>query len=277
MEKITFVIFTFNEERRIEYVLRRFQAYGKILIVDNFSTDKTVEIAKKYQANVFQRKNEMGWGEEEHEVERILSKVDTEWVYWGYADEIAAPGLLEKMVEVSTGSKYKIIKFQRRNVHYGVKDLYLENAIQYRYFKKGSIDFKGNKIHGFGNIVCKNEEILELPLVDDYALFHFSTYNISKYEQNHSVYSDVEAKHNVEKGKKIKVKHLIARPIKMFLKYYIINGGWKAGIPGLIMTMQYCFFTFNTLAKTREIDNNVTLETIEKNYDKLKEDMLKQA
>ena len=274
---ITFVIFTYNEERRIEHVLKAFAGYGKLLLVDSFSTDATVEIARKYGANIYQRINTAGFSEEENEVQRILDKADTDWVYWGYADEICAPKLLKAFIDVSKQNKYKIVKFRRRNVHYGIEKLYLDNAAQNRFFRKGIIDFKGNRIHSFGKNLCSDNEILTLPMTDEYSLYHFSTYNVSKFEINHSGYSDVEARHNFNKGKHFTLKGLLLQPFKIFVKYYLVNGGWKAGVPGLIMTMQYCFFRFNTMAKTWELENNVTLETIEKKYDALKQKFFEES
>lgn len=271
---ITFVVFTFNEEHRIEYVLRCFKDYGHILIVDNFSTDRTVEIAKRYNAEVFQRKNTKGWAEEETEVKNILDKVSTDWVYWGYADELLPKTLLEKFVEISKQNKYKVVYFRRRNVHYGAEDLYLENAIQSRFFVRGSIDFKDNRIHSFGKIVCLPDKILHLPLVDEYSQYHFSAYNIEKFEKSHSGYSSVEAKRYVDDGNKFSLLKILLKPVFVFTKYYIVNGGWKSGMRGFIMAMQYAFFTFNIEAKIWENENDITIESIEHEYSKLKEEML---
>lgn len=271
---ITFVVFTFNEERRIEYVLRCFKDYGKILTVDNYSTDRTVEIAKNYGAEVYFYKN-IGWVEDEKEVEFVLNKVITDWIYWGSVDELCPKKLLEKFVEVSNQNKYRIVYAKRENMHYGLENLGLEHAYQVRLFMKGSIDFKGNRIHHFGKIVCLPDEILYLPKTDDYSVYHFSTYNVQKIEIACSKYSDIEAQHNLDNGIKFSLIKMSLTPIKMFIKYYIVNGGWKFGLHGLIMTAQYCFFRFNVMAKTWEKENNISLETIEQQYDKLKEEFLK--
>jgi len=271
---ITFVVFTFNEERRIEYVLRCFKDYGKILIVDNYSTDRTVEIAKNYGADVYCRKNTSGFAEEEKEVETILSKVVTNWVYCGCVDELCPKILLDKFVEISKQSKYKIVYAKRKNMHYGLLNLGLEHCCQTRLFKKGSIDFRGNRIHHFGKVVVLPEEILYLPMTDDYSVYHFSTYDIRKFEIAHSKYSDTEAQQNVENETKFSLIKMLLVPIKVFIKYYLVNGGWKSGMYGFVMTMQYCFFRFNVAAKTWEKENNITLETIEQKYDKLKEKLL---
>ncbi|HPZ26429.1 MAG TPA: glycosyltransferase, partial [Kaistella sp.] len=46
-EKISGAIITFNEEKNIQEVLECFDFCDEIVIVDSFSRDKTIEIAKK--------------------------------------------------------------------------------------------------------------------------------------------------------------------------------------------------------------------------------------
>lgn len=271
---ITFVLFAYNEERRIQYVLRNLQPYGHILVVDNMSTDRTVEISKSFGADVFSRKNDLGWGESEDEVARVLSKVKTNWVYWGSVDELCPRELLEKFVEVSSEDKYQIVYARRKNINYGIEKMVLDVPFQVRLFRRGSIDFKGNTIHNFGRIVCKPEEILRLPKTDKYSVYHFSTYDLGKFELNHHTYSGIEAKQKIDKGKKFSLMRLIIFPAVVFFKFYILNGVWRFGVAGLIMCMEYLFFRFNVAAKMWEIENGVNLESIEKKYDAMKEKLL---
>jgi glycosyltransferase involved in cell wall biosynthesis len=44
---ITFVLFAYNEEKRIEYPIRNFIKYGEVIVIDNFSTDKTKKVAEQ--------------------------------------------------------------------------------------------------------------------------------------------------------------------------------------------------------------------------------------
>ena len=57
MNKISAVIMAFNEEKNIERCLKSLAFVDEIIVVDNSSLDKTVEIAKKYTKNVFTQKN----------------------------------------------------------------------------------------------------------------------------------------------------------------------------------------------------------------------------
>lgn len=52
-EKISVVIPTLNEEENLPYVLETIPAYvSEIIVVDGFSKDRTVEIAKKYNTKI---------------------------------------------------------------------------------------------------------------------------------------------------------------------------------------------------------------------------------
>ena len=94
--KITFVLFMFNEEARIERAVRNFLRYGRVLVVDNYSTDRTVEIAKSLGADVLLHKNQ-GWVEDEHTTSVVKAAVQTPWLYWGFSDEIVDRATMEAM------------------------------------------------------------------------------------------------------------------------------------------------------------------------------------
>ena len=54
---ITVIILTFNEEKNLAFALQNIKDFcSKILVLDSFSTDSTISIAKSYGAQVFQRK-----------------------------------------------------------------------------------------------------------------------------------------------------------------------------------------------------------------------------
>jgi len=54
--EISAVIITFNEEKRLEPALKSLAGVAsEIIVVDSFSSDGTVKLAKKYTKEVFQR------------------------------------------------------------------------------------------------------------------------------------------------------------------------------------------------------------------------------
>ena len=55
MSQITAIIPTFNEEIHIEEAIQSVQFADEIIIIDSFSTDNTVKIAKKHNVVLIQR------------------------------------------------------------------------------------------------------------------------------------------------------------------------------------------------------------------------------
>ncbi len=95
-QSLTVVILTYNEEIHIERCLRSLLPIAsKILIVDSFSTDRTVDIALSFGAKVVQRRwvnyaNQFQWGLDN-------CGVDTKWVMRMDADEFLEIDLQQEL------------------------------------------------------------------------------------------------------------------------------------------------------------------------------------
>src|SRR3989338_7687279 len=149
---LRFVIPAKNEEKRIKYVLDCLKGYGNILLLNDGSSDRTVEIARQYlDLTVHDIESSFGVTETEEIMEIVHRLVSTDWIYWGFVDEILARPLVEKMTELSLQDKYRAVWIRRKNYNYG--GVNLDNGYALRFFKKGAIDFKDNKIGRFGKIV----------------------------------------------------------------------------------------------------------------------------
>ncbi len=89
-----------NEEKNIGRCLESVKAIaGEIIVVDEYSTDKTVEIAKKYSAKVFL--------EPHHDIfhitkQKAMEKASGEWILQLDADEVVTPELAEEIKLVIT-------------------------------------------------------------------------------------------------------------------------------------------------------------------------------
>ena len=55
---LTIVVLTSNSQDVIEGCLRSIKSLGKILIIDDLSTDKTLTLAKKYKTQIIIKKLE---------------------------------------------------------------------------------------------------------------------------------------------------------------------------------------------------------------------------
>src|SRR5512142_2984033 len=89
MERLSVVLTTLNEERNIERCLDSVRWADEIVVVDSFSRDRTVELARKYTARVYQHEYP---GSSRH-VQRGVEYAAGEWVLVIDADEEVTPEL----------------------------------------------------------------------------------------------------------------------------------------------------------------------------------------
>lgn len=276
---ITFVLFAYNEENRIEYPIRNFIKYGKVIVIDNASTDKTREIAENLWAKVYEYRNSW-YVETPEELDFVRSKVDTEYMTWSFTDHMWPKKLLEKVVEITHEWKYDGITAVQKNYHYGFKNLtfstygYLGKLVESGRWivAKKETYFATGFIHSSLQNNCQT--VFHMPMEDDYVVHHLSLYNIKKFEMAHSKYSDIEARHHFDSGSKHGIFWILAKMLYYFVQYYFVNGAWRSGKAWFIFVMQYMFFFFNCWAKEWELQNGITLETIEANYNEIRKEIL---
>jgi len=90
---ISAYIITFNEEKNIRRCLESLKDFAEIVIVDSFSTDNTISIAKEYTQKIHQHE----WPGHTKQYVYALSLTSHEWVLWMDADEVAAAELLDEI------------------------------------------------------------------------------------------------------------------------------------------------------------------------------------
>lgn len=261
MNNITFVIFTFNEEARIENVIKNFKDFGKILIADNKSTDNTVAIAKSYGCDVYTREKHYVFVENQELVDLLYPKITTDWIYWGFADEMLEKKALLKIAEIIKEDRFDIINIDRKNYFYGDFCYDLYNSRTNKIFKKGSVDFTDNVIHGFGKPVVDNKKIL---IVDDeFFVHHFISNTASSYLNVINRYTDCEVNFSTQKNTSI--LYLILFFLKNVFTNYFFKKGYKAGFSGLVLLELMLFYTLVKNMKVYEYRNGLNPITIEKN------------
>ena len=98
MEKVpvSVVVITRNEERNIEDCLKSVSWADEIIIVDDGSTDRTIDLAKKYTDKIFSRRMDV----EGRHRNYAYSLAKNDWVLSLDADERVSPELREELREL---------------------------------------------------------------------------------------------------------------------------------------------------------------------------------
>lgn len=119
MNDISVIILTYNEEKHIERCIKSLKPFVKdIFIVDSYSNDKTLEIAEKLGAKIYQNKwvnyaTQFQWGLDN-------CPIKTKWVMRMDADEYIEPELAEE------------IKKTLPNLPENVKGIYLKRKVYFQ-------------------------------------------------------------------------------------------------------------------------------------------------
>lgn len=93
---ISVIVLTYNEEKNIRDCLENVYNWtGEIFIVDSFSTDKTIEIAKRYTDKIFQHPFE-NYAQQRNWAQENLP-ISYEWVFHLDADEYVTEELKEEL------------------------------------------------------------------------------------------------------------------------------------------------------------------------------------
>lgn len=248
MIKLSCVIICKNEERNIEACLKSVQWIDEIIVVDAESTDKTVEIAKKYTNKIFIHP----WEGFSKQRKFGLEQCSGEWILPMDADERCTDKLKEEIRNKinSTDTKESGFKIPRKSFYrnYWIKYCGWYPGYQLRLFKKDKATVTDRLVHeGYevnGEVGFLKNDIL-----------HFTISSIKDYITKINEYSTLQA---IEKSKRGRVGFwdVILRPPAAFLSEYIGRKGFLDGIPGIIICHFNMITNILTYTKIWEMQNS---------------------
>lgn len=273
---ITFFVFTYNEEDRIENMLKTLASHANIVVIDNHSTDNTVGIAKLYTGRVYKHRN-IGYVENEETMKFIIDKLETEWAYLCYVDEFIPVELMSVLKSTAEGNSFDAVEIYRKNFMYG-REVFNYGKHHLRMFRKGSVDFTNNIVHRLGTYSVDRSRVLKVPASKLNSIWHMSDYNTDCLERSHNRYANLEAtQRNEMLDQKFSGFRAIWKLVFYFFGTYIGLGGFKGGWPGFFISVQIAYFKFSIEARLWEKDNEVDLASIAKEHEILRNYLYKSS
>jgi len=232
MEKISVVINTWNEEKNIRRCLDSVKWADEIVLVDMYSTDKTVEIAKKFGAKVFSHKYTFYV---EPARNFALGKSSGDWILILDADEEIPIGLADKLKKIAQGGKIDFLRIPRKNIIFGkwIKHSRWWPDYNIRFFKKGKVRWS-SRIHSAPETFGKG---FDLPAKEENAIIHYHYQSISQYLERLNRYTEIQAKELLDSGYQFAWQDLIKKPTGEFLSRFFAGEGYKDGLHGLVLAL----------------------------------------
>jgi hypothetical protein len=113
-------------------------------------------------------------------------------------------------------------------------------------FRKDRMRYREDLVHeGFeldGRVGYLNSEVLQYPFRD-----------LDQYLAKMDRYTDLMARRMVEGGRRFHAHQLVTHPCFTFAKMYLGRAGFLDGMPGLILSGLYAYYTFIKYAKLWEL------------------------
>ena len=223
--KITAIIPTLNEEKNILQVIDNLHFADEILIIDSYSTDKTVELAKQKKIKLIQRKFDDFSSQKNY----AIKQASNDWIIILDADERMPQKLINEILsKIKTDNKkFSGFWIPRKNYFLGKKVRFSgwQNDKVLRLFNKNNCTYNGKLVHE--EIVCKGKVgVLKNNII------HYTFNDYDDYLKKIKIYSALKAKELYANNVKPGFYYKYIKPTYRFIYHYIISLGFLDGKTG---------------------------------------------
>jgi len=246
MAKLSVIVITQNEERNIERCLRSVQWADELIVVDSFSTDRTVEIAKRFTDKIIQHQYDGEVKQREHG----FAVATGDWLFWIDADEEVSDELHRQVVQAISSPDAKDGYYIARKA--SVFGKWIEHGgwfpdWQFRFVRKGKQVSEYQEIHGgFTTHGTKG-------YLDGY-LYHYTYASIAEYLRKMNDQTSLHVSNKLKENPSINVgwHKIVLSPLSYFLRMFIVKKGYKDGMHGFLLAVYSALYTLLVYAKTWE-------------------------
>ena len=241
MAKISALILAKNEERNIADCIKTVLFCDEVLVIDDFSTDRTKELAECLGARVLQRSMAGDWGGQQTFAIRNASH---EWVLFVDADERISEELAEEIkATVARGEKNAYWIKRQNKFHFNEAT----HGILRPDYVNRLFPAKDSYVEGYVHPEIK------APYPDKKlknVMYHYTYDNWDQYFGKFNNYTRLAAEKYKKNGKSCSfIKDIVLRPIWAFIKVYFLNFGFLDGKMGWILSVNHYFYTMNKYVK----------------------------
>ena len=244
---LTAIIPTLNEETNIKTAINAVQFANEIIVIDSYSTDNTVAIAKEMGATVILRKFDNFSSQKNY----AIAKAKHDWIYVLDADERVSNALENEIVSIVNKNPSEVAFSVKMNYFFMgklMKHGSFKTKTVTRLFRKKFCKYDGKPVHEQLTI---NGELASLTNYLD----HNSDKSMSDFVQTQDFYATLKAKELfTKKDNNLYLKTLVKPPFR-FLKHYIIQLGFLDGFQGLVFASIQSYGVFMRYVKLWEMKN----------------------
>lgn len=247
MIALSVVVLTKNEEGNIRGCLQSVAGWaGEILVVDDHSTDKTLDIAREFTDRIIVRAMDI----EGRHRNFAYSQARSPWVLSLDADERVTEELKGEIEQaLKLPGKYNGFTIPRRNFigNYWVRYGGWYPSPQLKLFRKDKFKYEEVGVHprAFMDDPCGH-------LKQD--LIHYSYKNLEDFLHKLNNQTTREAEKWFAQGKPMRLGRFLWRTLDRFIRTYAGRKGYKDGFIGLAVAFYAGLYQFISYLKYRELE-----------------------
>ena len=244
MEKITAIIPSFNEEKNIRCAIESCLFADEIIVVDSFSKDKTVEIAKSFpEVKVLEHEYVHSAAQKNW----TIPQASNDWIFLLDADESTTPELIREIRDTVKSPQHVAYWIGRQNFFMDQKlnHIWSGDAV-IRLFRKSKCKYEDKHVHA--------EILAEGPIGRLKNKMNHDTYKgkgLTSHLKKADRYSTWAALDRVDRIKKVNAYHLLVKPFFAFVKRYFLHLGILDGKAGFIIS---CMGSWNVFIRNVKVD-----------------------
>ena len=246
--KITAIIPTLNEEINIEQAIKSVDFADEIIVIDSYSSDNTVSLAKKHNVNLIMREFDDYSSQKNYAIE----KAKHNWIYVLDADERVTPKLKKEIIEAAKNPNDFVGFYVFRTFYFAGKKLkysgYQHDKV-IRLFRKDKCQYNGKKVHerikADGEVGFLNNK-----------LEHYTYRNYNHFIEKLNRYAGIKAEILYKEGVSVNAFHLLIKPPVRFIIHYFIKGGIFDGFPGFMVSVIMAYGVLSRYIKLWLLNHN---------------------
>ena len=234
--KISALAITLHEADNIDRYIQNLWFADEIIIVDSFSTDKTVARARAFDKVIVHQRPFDNFSAQKN---FAIAQATHDWVTFFDLDEEVTQALAQEILEVAKSPK-AIGYFVKRDYHFmGKRIKYSGFQTDYviRFFNRQYCRYNDNMVH---ETIDARGNTAKLKNTSP----HYTYQSFDHYTGKLHHYSSLQARMLYEKGKKPNLYHFLFRPWYRFWHQYIIRLGILDGKEGYILAYVHAFSVF---------------------------------
>jgi glycosyltransferase involved in cell wall biosynthesis len=243
---LTVTVITKNEAQNLAAALESVRWADEVVVVDSESTDDTVAIARRYTDRVLVR----AWPGYAAQKNFAAEQATHDWILSLDADERVSPALADEIKTLVNGTPHAAAGYRipRVTFHFGrwIRSTDWYPDYQLRLYDRRRARWLGRLVH---ESVQADGPIGRLR----HELQHYAYRDISHHLQTMDRYTTLAARQMFEEGRRASWIDILVVPRLTFFRNYILRGGFRDGMAGLVISAMNSYYVGLKFAKLWEL------------------------